>query len=130
MAAAQFTILGAFCLAAWWTLLSPIHRAVGQFKLLFSPGYELREFFVWLTVFTLFTVAVGITFWFRKAATRPLASALVVCAGFLLGLSVLWFDAIFIFSCALGLSFAVWSWLRPNIGSERGVRKIGAPPSN
>lgn len=120
-AAVQFTILGAFCLAAWWILLSPISRAVEQFGFLFAPDYELREFFVWLAVFTLITVAVGIAFWFRKAAKRPLASILVVCAGFLLGLSILWFDAIFIFSCALGLSFAVWSWLRANIGSERDV---------
>lgn len=115
LAAAQFTILGAFCLATWWTLLSPVERAAGQLEFIFSPGYELRAFFFWLAVFTFITVAIAIAFWFNKAATRPFASALVLGAGLLLALSIWWFDTTFIFSCALGTYFAVWSWFRPEL---------------
>ncbi|MDR0776950.1 MAG: hypothetical protein LBE81_10000 [Azonexus sp.] len=126
LAAGQFTIIGTFCLASWWVLLSPIDRAAEQLRYIFAPGYELRQFFIWLSVSSIFTIAVAFAYWFRSAGARPFSSVLLGAAAFLFVSSLWWFDGSFIvtFTYGLGLFCAAWVWFRPNTTVKR-----DAPPT-
>lgn len=114
-AATQYTILAAFSVVSWWVLLFPAERARGQLEYIFAPGYEHRNFFIWLAVTHIMTVLMAITFWLKRAATAPLAAILVGASGGLLGLAVWPFGATFIGAYSLGCAFAVWSWRTSNL---------------
>ncbi|OGB22416.1 MAG: hypothetical protein A3I66_14460 [Burkholderiales bacterium RIFCSPLOWO2_02_FULL_57_36] len=127
LAAAQFTIIGTFQVAAWWMLLSPVNRAVEQLRFIFAPGYELRQFFAWLALATFITVAIALAYWFKQAAVRPLASILFCASGLLLVLSLWWFDTTFIFSYGLGLFCAAWVRFWPNMAVKRDTPQAARP---
>lgn len=118
-AAAQYTVLAVFMVASWYTMLTPWERARGQLKFMFAPGYENREFFVWLAISNLLTVVVALTFWFRRASSYPLAPLLACAAAGLLAWALRWSDSTFIFSYSLGCILSIWQWWQPNKSFKR-----------
>ncbi|MBL8512340.1 MAG: hypothetical protein JNM52_11925 [Betaproteobacteria bacterium] len=122
-AAVQFTVVGAFSVAVWVLMLSPVERSLAQIEFIFSPSNEHREFFVWFAVATLFTIAIAASYWFKQSTIRPMASLLVLGSALLFALSVWQFGSTFIFGYGLGLFFAVGSWGRPNPVSSGTPRK-------
>ena len=126
-AAVQFTVVGAFSLAAWVSMLSPVDRSLGQIEFVFSPSYENRELFVWFAVATLFTIAIATFYWFKQSTIRPMASLLVFGSALLFALSIWQFSSTFILSYGLGLFFAVWSWFRPNPAVKRDAPQAARP---
>ena len=118
-AAAQYTILAVFVVASWYTMLTPWERAPGQLEFMFSPGYENREFFVWLAITNFLTVVVALTFWSKRATSYPLAP-LLVCASVGLLAWALWSSgATLIFNYSLGCILSIWSWWQPNKSFKR-----------
>ena len=123
LAAAQYTVMAAFMVATWYTLLTPWEHALGQLEFMFSPGYEYREFFVWLAIANWLTVVVALTFWFKRAASYPLAPLLVCAAVGLLAWALWSSDARFIFSYSFGCILSLWSWWQPNKSFKRDALK-------
>ena len=122
-AAAQYTVLAVFVVASWYTLLSPLEQAPSQLEFMFVPGYENREFFVGLAVTSFLTVAVAIAFWFKRAASYPLAPLLVCASIGLLAWAILASNSTFIFNYSLGCALAIWSWWQPNKSFKRDALK-------
>lgn len=114
LAAAQYTILGAYSLAVWWGMLTPIATALEQLKSTFAASNELQAFFVCTAISTLFTVVIAIGYYFKQAASRPLASVLLGGALLLFALSVWRFDSVFVLAYGFGLLCAAWSWSQAN----------------
>ncbi len=112
-----------FIVGSWYTMLTPWERALGQLEFLFMPGHENREFFVWLAITNFLTVVVAFTFWFRRAASYPLAPLLVCAAIGLLAWALWWSDATFIFSYLLGCILSIWQWWQPNKSFKRDALK-------
>lgn len=122
-AAAQYTVMAVFVVASWYTMLTPWAQALSQLEFIFAPGYENREFFVWLAITNLLTIVVALTFWSKRAASYPLAP-LLVCASVGLLAWALWSsDATFIFSYSLGCILSTWSWWQPNKSFKRDALK-------
>ena len=122
-AAAQYTVMAVFVVASWYTMFTPWERALGQLEFIFAPGYENREFFVWLAIANFLTVVVALTFWSKRAASYPLAP-LLVCASVGLLAWALWLsDATFIFNYSLGCTLSIWSWWQPNKSFKRDALK-------
>ena len=119
LAAAQYTVIAAFVVASWCTLLSPWERAVNQLEFIFSPDYEDRGVFIWLAMATLLTVLVTIAFWLKRAASTPLAPVLALMSIGLFIWAIVWSDSTFIFNYGLGCLLAVFSWLRPDHQRKR-----------
>lgn len=119
LAAAQYSMIAVFVFASWCLLLSPIEQARGQLDSMFAPGTENRQFFIWLVIANLFTMIVAVTFWFKRAASYPLAPVLVIVSVMLLAWALWWSDVMFIFIYALGCIFSIWSWRLPNTSVER-----------
>ena len=108
-------------------MLTPWERAPGQLDFIFAPDYENREFFVWLAITSLLTVVVALAFWFKSAASYPLAP-LLVCASVGLLAWALWSsNATFIFNYSLGCALSIWSWWQPNKSFKRDRREAAAP---
>jgi hypothetical protein len=89
---------------------------------MFSASAENREFFIWLVIANLLTVTVAVTFWFKRAATYPLAPLLVCLSVLLLAWALWWSDMGFILVYALGCVFSIWSWRRPNPSFKRDAK--------
>ena len=106
-AAAQYSVMAMFVVASWYTMLTPWERALGQLEFIFAPGYENREFFVWLAIANLLTVVVALAFWSKRAASYPLASLLVCASVGLLAWAIWSSDATFIFSYSLGCFLSI-----------------------
>ena len=114
LAAAHYTMIALFAVATWYFLLSPIEQARGQLVSMFSPGADHRRFFILLVIASLLTVIMAVTFWFKRAASYPLALLLVCLSFALLAWALWWSDVRFIFIYALGCIFSIWSWRQPN----------------
>ncbi|HKO88081.1 MAG TPA: hypothetical protein VJU83_06125 [Burkholderiales bacterium] len=125
LAAGMFTTMGAFSLATWWLLLSPMNRAAEQLRYIFAPAYELRQFFIWLAVSSVFTVAVAFAYWFPSTDRRPFSLILLCAAALLFALSLWWFDSALVLGYGAGLWFAAWVWFRPNAAVKRDARASG-----
>ena len=119
LAAAQYTVIAAFVVASWCKLLGPWEGAVSQLEFIFSPGHEDRGVFIWLAMATILTLLAAITFWFKRAASRPLAPALAVLSMGLFIWAIVWSDTTFIVNYGLGCLLAIFSWLRPDHQLER-----------
>ena len=122
LAAAQYTVIAVFVVASWYTLLWPWERAVSQLEFIFSPDHEDQGVFIWLAMATLLTLLVAITFWFKRAASTPLAPTLALLSIGLFVWAILWSDSTFIFNYGLGCLLAVFSWLRPAHQLERAAK--------
>ena len=114
LAAAQYTMIAVFVAASWHLLFSPMEQARSQLEAMFASGTENRAFFIWLTIANLLTVVLAVSFWFKGAASYPLAPFLVCVSAALLAWAVWWSDSTFILMYAFGLVLSVWSWRRPS----------------
>ncbi|MAS41176.1 MAG: hypothetical protein CMK33_05610 [Porticoccaceae bacterium] len=114
LAAIQFTMLGVFGLATWWALLAPFDHTGAQLTIMFASDFEFRDYYVWWAAFTLITVPLGISFWFKTSTTRPFSSLLTLLAGLLLALSVWQFDTTLTLMCFSGFCLSAWTWFRPD----------------
>jgi hypothetical protein len=123
LAAAHYSIIAVFAVATWCLLLLPIEQARGQLDSMFAPDTENREFFIWLVIADLLTVIVAVTFWFKRAASYPLAPVLVFVSVVLLAWALWWSNVMFAFIYALGSTFSIWSWRRPNTSFKRDALK-------
>jgi hypothetical protein len=114
--------------ASWYVMLTPWERALDQLTLIFASGYESRDFFVWLVIANVVTLVVAVTFWFKSAASYPLALILVGATAGLLAWSILWSDSTFIFIYLLGCLLSIWSWRQPNPAFKRDSPRSGRAP--
>jgi hypothetical protein len=122
-AAAQYTVMAAFVVASWYTMLTPWERALGQLEFIFAPSYEKREFFIWLAITNSLTVVVALAFWSKRAASYPLAPLLVCAFVGLLAWAIWSSNTPFIFAYSLGCMLSIWSWWQPNKSFKRDALK-------
>ena len=123
LAAAQYTVLAIFLWASWLLLLSPPERTMGQLEFIFSPNYESRTFFVFFAIAAIISTVLGISFWFQKASSIPLATCLAVISALFFAIALWLFDTSLILGFGLGCVFALWSRFAPNQSFKRDALK-------
>ena len=118
-AAATYTLIAFFLLASWLLLLTPADNAQQQIEAMFSEQYEHRTFFISLTIVTLFTCVLAISFWFKKSSSRPISDILAIISLLLFGIAIWQFELGQAIEYGLGFSLAAWSWYKPNLELSR-----------
>lgn len=96
---------------------------MGQLEFIFAPNHVNRTFFVFFAIAAIISTILGITFWFRRASSAPLATWLAAISAIFFAIALWLFEASLILGFGLGFIFALWSRFTPNPAFKRDALK-------
>ena len=113
LAAAQYSLLGAFLVAVWSVLLTPPGTVIGMLQFMFAEGNEKRTYFIVFAFATIATFILAVAYWLPRSTLSPFSTVLPLAAVGLFGVALWQFDTTLILAFGMGCSFALWARYAP-----------------